>query len=74
MYCLFILGVRDSCRYLYDQDWLKHGELTTFSFLSLHSGREERSATLKTVNSLLADMHNVKDVLHSVKCKLKAEQ
>lgn len=64
-------GVRDSCRYSYDQDWLKLGQPAQFSFLS-NPEDEDKCLTIQATNSLIADIHNINNVLHSVRQKIKA--
>lgn len=68
---LFSTGVRDSCRYSYDQDWLKIGQPAQFSFLS-NPEDEDKCLTIQATNSLIADVHNINNVLHSVRQKIKA--
>lgn len=63
--------VRSSCKYAYDQDWLKKGRLSTFPYIkdevqsncSLNQG--------KTMNQLLALIHEVMQVLTSLRHKIK---
>lgn len=64
-------GVRDSCRYSYDQDWLKLGQPAQFSFLS-NPEDEDKCLTIQATNGLIADVHNINNVLHSVRQKIKA--
>ena len=63
--------VRPSCKYAYDQDWLKKGRLATFPYIkdevqsncSLNQG--------KTINQLLGLIIEVMQVLSSLRHKLK---
>lgn len=63
--------VRPSCKYAYDQDWLKKGRLATFPYIkdevqsncSLNQG--------KTINQLLGLIIEVMQVLTSLRHKLK---
>ncbi|XP_046374646.2 PHD finger protein 20-like protein 1 isoform X2 [Haliotis rufescens] len=59
-------GVRDSRRYIHDQDWCKTGHLKTFSFLDVKQS-DDNSETVKATNSLIGDILNVKSALHSLK-------
>lgn len=67
--------VRPSCRYAWDQDWLKKGRMAT---LSMHKDGDDGSrqsscsiSQVKGANQLLALLLEVYDVIPSLKYKLK---
>ena len=64
--------MRDSCRYIYDQDWLKTGELAQFKFLPNQQRDENNCRTFQATHSLVADVLNINSVLHGVKEKIQA--
>lgn len=70
--CIDPPAVRDSCRYIYDQDWLKTGELAQFNFLPNQQRDENNCRTFQATHSLVADVLNINSVLHGVKEKIQA--
>ncbi|CAC5394264.1 PHF20 [Mytilus coruscus] len=73
-------AVRDSCRYIHDQEWLKTGELAQFNFLPNKMRDENKSRTNQATHSLVADTLNIisivtltiSSVIHGVKQKILA--
>ncbi|XP_063406855.1 PHD finger protein 20-like protein 1 isoform X2 [Mytilus trossulus] len=65
-------AVRDSCRYIHDQDWLKTGELAQFNFLPHKMRDDNKCRTNQATHSLVADTLNISSVMHGVKQKILA--
>ncbi|XP_052085455.1 PHD finger protein 20-like protein 1 isoform X5 [Mytilus californianus] len=65
-------AVRDSCRYIHDQEWLKTGELAQFNFLPSKMRDENKCRTNQATHSLVADTLNISRVIHGVKQKILA--
>ncbi|KAL4234832.1 hypothetical protein ACF0H5_006473 [Mactra antiquata] len=64
-------GVRDSGRYIHEQDWFKTGEIASFSYLPLTPMSEDRCNAVKSTHTLVAEIHQLNAVLHSLKLQLK---
>ncbi|OWF49738.1 PHD finger protein 20-like protein 1 isoform X2 [Mizuhopecten yessoensis] len=64
-------GVRESCRYIHDQDWIKHGNLNKFGFLNYQEQDDRRAGTIQATCGLVSDVHNISTVLHSLKEEIK---
>ena len=71
------LGLRESRRYMHDQDWLKEGQLARFPYLPHGrrgaTGNEQKrraSPVLKCAAALTGDLHNITNVLNAVKRKV----
>ncbi|XP_060555974.1 uncharacterized protein LOC132716672 [Ruditapes philippinarum] len=64
-------GVRESSKYIHEQDWFKTGEIPSFSFLPLPPMSEERCSTVKSTHTLVVELQQLNAVLHSLKLQLK---
>lgn len=64
-------GVRESARYIHEQDWFKTGEIPSFSFLPVTPMTEEQCNTVKSTHTLVNEIHQLNAVLHSLKLQLK---
>ncbi|XP_053402749.1 PHD finger protein 20-like [Mercenaria mercenaria] len=64
-------GVRESSRYIHEQDWLKTGEIASFSFLPLPQMSDERCNTVKSTHTLVVEIQQLNTVLHSLKLQLQ---
>ncbi|XP_060069843.1 PHD finger protein 20-like protein 1 isoform X2 [Ylistrum balloti] len=64
-------GVRESCRYIHEQDWIKHGNLTKFGFLNYQDRDSRKAGTIQATSNLVSDIHNINTVLHSLKEEIK---
>ncbi|XP_069106906.1 PHD finger protein 20-like protein 1 isoform X2 [Argopecten irradians] len=64
-------GVRESCRYIHEQDWIKHGNLTKFGFLNYQDRDVRKAGTIQATCGLVADVNNINTVLHSLKEEIK---
>lgn len=64
-------GIRDSCRFMHDQDWLKLGHMAHFGFLPNQEEDEGCCRTVQATHGLVGDVHNVSAVLHGLKQKLQ---
>ncbi|XP_064652350.1 PHD finger protein 20-like protein 1 isoform X2 [Lineus longissimus] len=64
--CLNPPGVRESARFIYDQEWLKQGTLPRFSFLPTHD-KGRRSPVMKTTHSLAGDIHGLSLLINATK-------
>lgn len=71
MTCLTCSGIRDSCRFMHDQDWLKLGHMAHFGFLPNQEEDEGCCRTVQATHGLVGDVHNVSAVLHGLKQKLQ---
>ena len=58
--------MRDSARFVYNQDWLRHGRLASFSFLPEQEESQNDAAQFLATNDLVSDMQNIKNVLASI--------
>ncbi|XP_013405802.1 PHD finger protein 20 isoform X2 [Lingula anatina] len=68
--CQNPVGVRESARFIWDQDMFKTGQLARFACNSLvDTGR--KSPFMLATNNLLGDMHNINLVLKGLKQKIK---
>lgn len=65
-------GIRDSCTYLHDQDWLKLGHMAHFGFLLNQEEDESCCRTVQATHGLVGDLHNATAVLYGLKQKLKS--
>ncbi len=64
--------MRDSARFVFDQDWLKHGSMARFAFLPEDPMAQNKAQIIQATNELAADMHGVSSVLRSTKLQLEA--
>ncbi|XP_052817303.1 PHD finger protein 20-like protein 1 isoform X2 [Mya arenaria] len=64
-------GVRESAKYIHEQDWFKTGEIPSLSYLPRAGMSEEKCSTVKTTHTLVADIHHLNTVLYSLKLQLK---
>ena len=70
----FILGIRESARYSYDQDWLKQGTMARFKFLPEDPHLKQKAQIMLATQNLVSDLHGVNRVLSSLKCQLHADK
>lgn len=64
-------GIRDSRRFMHDQDWLKLGHMAHFGFLPNQEEDEGCCRTVQATHGLVGDVHNVSAVLHGLKQQLQ---
>lgn len=64
-------GLRPSAQYIYDQDWIKLGQLPRFSFVEADENEDEIVQKILATNNLVGDMHNIKAVLHGLQQQIK---
>ncbi|GAB1606336.1 PHD finger protein 20-like isoform X2 [Argonauta hians] len=64
-------GVRPSSKYIYDQDWLKLGQLPGFSFVESRTDHSDTVETILATNTLVGDLHNIIAVLYGIKRQIK---
>ena len=70
-FCFTHIGIRDSSKFVHDQDWLKLGHMAHFGFLPDQEEDEGCCRTVQATHGLVGDVHNVSAVLHGLKQKLK---
>ena len=70
-FCFSHIGIRDSSKFVHDQDWLKLGHMAHFGFLPDQEEDEGCCRTVQATHGLVGDVHNVSAVLHGLKQKLK---
>jgi len=58
--------MRASARYVYDQSWLKDGEMAEFSCVEPEPSALAKARIMKATNDLIADLHGVMSVIESV--------
>jgi len=63
---VFVVGVRHSARYSYDQRWLKDGQMAEFSCVEPEPNAAAKARIMKTTNDLIADLHDVVNVIEAV--------
>ena len=68
---LFCVGLRPSARYIYDQDWIKLGQLPRFSFVEPDENEDEIVQNILATNNLVGDLHNIRAVLHGLEQQIK---
>ncbi|XP_050409211.1 PHD finger protein 20-like protein 1 isoform X1 [Patella vulgata] len=63
-------GIRDSRRYIHEQEWFKQGQLPVFNFLP---GRVSsiRSEEMQDTQDIAAEIHQLSATLHALKTQLK---
>lgn len=61
------LGIRDSRRFMYDQDWLKLGYMVYFGFLFNQEEDEGCCRTVQVIYGLVGDVYNVLVVFYGFK-------
>ena len=66
-----LTGVRESRKYVHEQDWFKNGDLGSFNYLNVPPPSEERCNSIKSAHSLVADVNQLNRVLHALKLQLK---
>lgn len=64
-------GLRPSARYIYDQDWIKLGQLPRFSFVEPDENDDEIVRKILATNNLVGDLHNIKAVLYGLQQQIK---
>ncbi|CAI9739901.1 finger 20 1 isoform X3 [Octopus vulgaris] len=64
-------GLRPSAKYIYDQDWLKLGQLPGFSFVEADNDESGKINRILATNSLVGDLHNIIAVLYGIKRQVK---
>uniref|UniRef100_A0A0L8HSV0 C2H2-type domain-containing protein n=1 Tax=Octopus bimaculoides TaxID=37653 RepID=A0A0L8HSV0_OCTBM len=64
-------GLRPSAKYIYDQDWLKLGQLPGFSFVEADHDESGKVSRILATNSLVGDLHNIIAVLYGTKRQIK---
>ncbi|XP_052233904.1 PHD finger protein 20-like isoform X2 [Dreissena polymorpha] len=64
-------GVRESSKYIHEQDWFKTGEIASFNFLNVPPMSEEKCSTVKATHNLVSEIHHLNTVLFSLKLQLK---
>ena len=68
----YLSAIRDSCRYIHDQDWLKSGELAQFSFLPNQQRDENKCRTIQATHNIVVDVLGINNALQGVKQKIHA--
>ena len=74
-----VLGVRDSSRFICNQEWHRDGKFAAFNFLSnkvegqtlCPEVSRERRQEIKATHNLIGDAHNIGYCLNSLRMKLK---
>jgi len=61
------VGLRDSARYLHDQDWLQLGTMARFDFLPPDPNASNKAQIVRTTHDLVGDVHHVQTVLDSLR-------
>lgn len=64
-------GLRDSARYLHDQDWLQVGAMAHFDFLPPDPNASNKAQIVRTTHDLMGDVHHVQTVLDSLRRNIK---
>ena len=67
---LYLAGVRDSARYLCNQDWHRDGTLASFNFLP--SSTVDNAQIVMATHHLVGDVHNIQYCLNGLRQKLFA--
>ncbi len=67
-------GVRDSAKFLANQDWHREGSLARFDFLPVleESNGGRQSPSVLAAHNLAGDVHNINQVLHGLRRKMTA--
>ena len=66
--------MRASARYIYDQCWLKDGEMAEFSCVEPEQSAAAKARIMKATNDLIADLHGVMNVIESVNREIYVAQ
>ena len=67
---LYLAGVRDSARYLCNQDWHRDGTLASFNFLP--PSTVDNAQIVMATHHLVGDVHNIQYCLNGLRQKLFA--
>jgi len=71
---VYVIGVRESARYIYDQRWLKDGRMAEFSCVEQEPNAAAKARIMKATNDLIADLHGVIGVIESVNREIYVAQ
>lgn len=69
-----VTGVRASARYLYDQRWLRDGQMAEFSCIEPEPSAAAKARIMKATNDLIGDLYGVMNVIKAVDCEIYIAQ